>query len=397
MKIAVIKHASIKQDISDLLLDFKAYESVENGIMLDFHGNVITAERTGNDAVWYEMDNHLEWEDFIMQEVAEGKHMMLQGLTAPQEWIREKLPFLQGGSFQLVIFMYQKRPDQHSVTSWARFGTLYPDTDFVEIALPHNWEDNGKKEAMRNLTHEIMHVYVRRMNRRVAYYNTRGGTYRAVTDVMDNTPTATGRKPYYKEFDIYAKDGNRAIQRKFLRAHPLWSEMTDFLPIAHKTMWQAVVSFIKASWDVDVEEKKNASRIKDWADAIQKHEGWYMGSCSYRGNNPANARWANQPTAMGTHKCGAKGAETEYALFPDYKTGRKYLEDLLTSHATGKSTLYTRKAKELFGKNSSSELTIYEHLQIYAPSADSNNPLAYAQFVAQQLGVSIDTQIKTLV
>src|SRR4051812_25836093 len=45
-----------------------------------------------------------------------------------------------------------------------------------------------------------------------------------------------------------------------------------------------------------VDEVKNALSttradvIRKWADAIQLHEGWFVGSKSYRNNNPGNLR-----------------------------------------------------------------------------------------------------------
>ena len=87
-------------------------------------------------------------------------------------------------------------------------------------------------------------------------------------------------------------------------------------------------------------------------------------------------------------------------MFPDYKTGRKYLEDILTSHAMGGSELYNRKAKEI-GKRNSGDMTLYEWAQVYAPSGDSNNPRLYAEFVVKYLrekgvDITIDKPIKTL-
>ncbi len=42
------------------------------------------------------------------------------------------------------------------------------------------------------------------------------------------------------------------------------------------------------------------------------------------------------------------------------------------------------------------EMTLVQFYERYAPSADNNDPLAYAQFVAQKIGVTVDTPIKNL-
>lgn len=40
--------------------------------------------------------------------------------------------------------------------------------------------------------------------------------------------------------------------------------------------------------------------------------------------------------------------------------------------------------------------TIAEYFKLYAPSNDGNNPVAYANSVAKQLGVSVNTKISQL-
>jgi hypothetical protein len=41
-------------------------------------------------------------------------------------------------------------------------------------------------------------------------------------------------------------------------------------------------------------------------------------------------------------------------------------------------------------------MTLKQFTEIYAPSVDKNNPLKYSLWVAEQIGVKIDTQIKDL-
>jgi hypothetical protein len=47
-------------------------------------------------------------------------------------------------------------------------------------------------------------------------------------------------------------------------------------------------------------------------------------------------------------------------------------------------------------KNYPATATLYDFFAKYAPSSDNNNPKAYAESVAKQLGVSANTQIKDL-
>ncbi len=114
------------------------------------------------------------------------------------------------------------------------------------------------------------------------------------------------------------------------------------------------------------------------ASAIQQVEGYYppgtpgypQGSLSYRNNNPGNIR-------PGSLAVGATGSNGGYAVFPDYQTGWNALVGLIQSPA-------------YWG------LTLTQFFSRYAPSADNNNPAAYAATVAASLGVDADTPLSQL-
>lgn len=120
------------------------------------------------------------------------------------------------------------------------------------------------------------------------------------------------------------------------------------------------------------------SKIEAWADATQQHEGWFPGSRSYRNNNPGNIKYVGQPSAIGSDSLG-------FCIFATYADGRKSLTDMLIRAATPPAEGYNP------------EMTLVQFYERYAPSSDNNNPLAYAQFVARKIGVTVDTQIKNLV
>lgn len=106
------------------------------------------------------------------------------------------------------------------------------------------------------------------------------------------------------------------------------------------------------------------------ASAIQQVEGYYPGSLAYRNNNPGNLR-------PGSLAVGATGQSGGYATFPDYQTGWNALLGLI------QSPMYWN-------------LTLTQFFAQYAPSADNNNPAAYAATVAANLGVDANTPISTL-
>lgn len=134
---------------------------------------------------------------------------------------------------------------------------------------------------------------------------------------------------------------------------------------------------------VELLSAQKLSRITEWAKAIQKFEGYYQpgenpkypnGSISYRNNNPGNLRWS--PFQNGT--------EGGFSTFRTYEEGFDALEYQLTIAANGKSQVYTP------------EMTLLRFFQVYAPSSDNNYPDIYAKFVADSLGININTKIKTL-
>lgn len=112
--------------------------------------------------------------------------------------------------------------------------------------------------------------------------------------------------------------------------------------------------------------------------AIKAHEGWYIGSVSYRNNNPGNCRYSSlgylpiyEPVERDSKN---------FAVFKDYATGWLYLQNLILN-----------KAKRNLNQN------LYQFFAIYAPEADNNDPEHYAEVVATKMGVSPSTwQMKNL-
>lgn len=103
--------------------------------------------------------------------------------------------------------------------------------------------------------------------------------------------------------------------------------------------------------------------------AIQKHEGWYAGSRSYRNMNPGNLRWAHQTQSTGPDKDG-------YAMFATYQDGFNTLKGMILSAAKGLSKVY--KPSD----------TLYDFFNKFAPASDNNLPLHYAEVVASAMNVN---------
>jgi len=115
-------------------------------------------------------------------------------------------------------------------------------------------------------------------------------------------------------------------------------------------------------------EPVHGSYLLEWASAIKDYEG-KPGDLSYKNNNPGNLR----------------SLSGGFLKFKTWDDGWKALLDYLTRAATGKHKAYKP------------EFTLLQFFKVYSPSADNNNPLAYATYVAKKLNLPIETQIKTLV
>ncbi len=135
------------------------------------------------------------------------------------------------------------------------------------------------------------------------------------------------------------------------------------------------ISLLGAKIDPPQEEIVKKNYIKEWALAIQEYEGWKEGSLTYRHNNPGALRWSKYQI---DHKNG-------FSVFASYEDGFRALEFQLKIATNGQSSVYFP------------DDTLLQFFEKYAPSSDNNNPKAYAQFVANKLGVGIDIKIKELV
>lgn len=216
---------------------------------------------------------------------------------------------------------------------------------FVEIPM-----QAGRRNAMDvavALSHEVIHAI-----HRICWW--RGFPTNDTMDVYD------------KDAELDAVDGNRARNLAVLAPYldamlelPVWDALE-----AIKGKLIALLAIVKAMGPAK-------SRIKEWADAIEAYEN--MGA---RFNNPGALRWS--PTQDSTLD--------GYAHFATYAIGRKALEDQLIIAAN----------ERLDDSSYRPEMTLIQFFARYSPSADGNDPNAYALFVAQRLKVDPTVQISTL-
>lgn len=118
-------------------------------------------------------------------------------------------------------------------------------------------------------------------------------------------------------------------------------------------------------------------------------EGYNAGDTrAKRNNNPGNLKFAGQP--------GAEADEDGFAVFMTARDGFNALKAQIRAAIEGKSSVYTPDMVLYNPNYVSKKKTPKEKpgfFQVYAPSEDKNNPKHYAEFVAENLGVSTSTKL----
>lgn len=117
------------------------------------------------------------------------------------------------------------------------------------------------------------------------------------------------------------------------------------------------------------------NHLREFALSIQKHEGWYPGSRSWRNNSPGNLRYSKFQS----------GVRDGFAYFKDYETGLAALEWDVKQKCLGNTSTG-------LGPNS----TIEDFFKFFAPSSDGNYPLEYAAGIAREIGISPLSQLREI-
>lgn len=306
---------------------------------------------------------------FGIYTVEDNKQKELWGLWDVKDDLRA-LDMVPRHLFHACVFLYDLEDtgfrSSHpgaTVGHWTTYGELYSGTEFVEIATTRAWD--RKNDIFRVLTHEIRHVYVARL-RRKGYQ---------IPDYMDATPVndkATGKVtyvPYYNEFDLAAPYSNRVATDRVLNGFQ--AAIVD----------QPILSNLVRSIMTYAASTPLAARTRNltlMAEAIKKHEGWYVGSRSHRNNNPGNAKYLKQKNTVGSDREG-------FAIFKTYADGWSYLLAMLSNAAHNNSRVYR------------ADMSLYDFFAVYAPAADNNNPRRYAEAVAAHIGVPATTTLRELI
>lgn len=396
-KILILKEAGVVADIQDDLRNFKEYEQTRLGIKLEITERSIDLPGLTHESF-----------KIAAVELKNGQpvYQNMYGLSGIKKRIRD-LNIARPYQYDVVIFLYDlddtdwaaKNRPAASIGHWTYFEPLYEGTSFVEIATRKSWK---KDDPFRVLTHEFRHSCVFRLR----------ALGHAVEDVMDSTfvPAEGKYVPYYKEYTVFAKDGNRAAQNQILMPYV---DLLCFALGAKKKIFD-LTGLLDSLMKQLMPPTQPSARLIKWAEAIKKHEGWYVGSRSYRTNNPGNFKGALTPYMK---SLGASGRDPQgFMIFPTYQKGWEALLQFLKDAQANdlipyrefatKRDQYLRSQGKPEGpkdRKGRSICTLQDFYQVYAPASDNvvpgftNDPNAYALAVAKEIdgvgGVNIDTPI----
>lgn len=407
--LVLANNLSPEVSIEDDLSTWQTYEKETLDIDLD-----ITVRRVDVGKIFHK--------SFGIYTVAKDVKLDLYGLDGMMQRLRDR-KLVEQGEYHAVVFlydpsdseMYKKNPG--GIGHWTHFSQIYPGTEFTEIAVKKEWDNAG--DIFRVLTHEIRHAYVFRLRRKGV----------PVTDVMDSTPTlvncttheripvggdaanaCVAYLPYLEEFSPLSTTGNRALQNRTVKPYvPKVVEGLELVNFIKRIIQQFLAQFENTM------PKPKEDLLVRWAEAIKLHEGWFVGSRSYRNLNPGNFKGV---LSAYMKSLGAIGRDKDgFMVFPSYEKGWQALLQFLRDSRENSLIPYRafatkrdenlRKAGKTEGpkdKKGRSVCTLNDYYQVYAPEGDNvvpgfqNDPHSYAREVAKYIGngVSVETPVDQL-
>ena len=114
-----------------------------------------------------------------------------------------------------------------------------------------------------------------------------------------------------------------------------------------------------------------------FCNSIALYEGG-PGDANHRNNNPGNCKY--NPSGYLPMYGVVRKSPAGFAIFRDWDTGMLYLRNMV------RGMIHKRP-----------EETIHQFISRYAPTSDNNDPLQYATFIANSLGVAITFKMGGLV
>lgn len=380
----LILRNKLQIDISDDIAKWISYEADRLGIevLVDFKD--INVEPLAHKSFGVRAKGNVSWEPYGLDNI---KPMLRAANIVPK--------YL----YHIVVFIYDYentelyRTNPGAVGHWTYFEELYPGTEFVEIATTKAWDKQG--DVFRVITHEARHAFVNRCRRRNNPIPDVMDATPMVVDCDNNQPNSAGKCsayiPYYKEFEPFAVDGNRAVQTILLKPVinlvVLAPELTTYID-SLKTLVAQLQAKLR-----ELMGNKDTEKMIKWAEGIKIHEGFFVGSRSYRNNNPGNFRYPVGSTYVAS--LGAIGRDKDnFAIFSSYQKGWEALLQFLRDAKANQLIAYRKYATAM--QRPGNICTLSDFFSVYAPAFDNNQPLAYAEAVAKHIGVTPDTPVNLI-
>ena len=113
---------------------------------------------------------------------------------------------------------------------------------------------------------------------------------------------------------------------RYTRRHQILDPNQSWL---RRNLWPRYVDDPNDVGSHDAAPSSPNSELSHVADAVQKQEGYFAGSRSYRNNNPGNIKYGSFAVSYGATGMDDQG----HAIFPSYAAGRAALEGLLKKHS----------------------------------------------------------------
>lgn len=280
--------------------------------------------------------------------------------------------------YHTIIFVYNQGAAAtfpFSPTNVLAGGWTYPDplngAAFIEIPYFDRYSDS-LDDLYRVLSHEIIHSFHRH-----CWW---GGE--ATNDTMDL---------YDKDFEPDAPDGNRA--RNLAELAPYWPiaagvETKQGMLIQLYSALIPLLVQIKAAYNMVM--NPHASRIPDWANAAYIYEGNGPNDRATRNCNPGNLRYSGYIMSLG-----AAGKDKDnFAIFDNMTDGMNALKQFLSDVINWELIPYREYAEK--NGRTRQNFNLFDFYRVYSPTSDSNDPDAYALFIANKLSVNPQDPIANL-
>jgi len=305
-----------------------------------------------------------------------------------RDWFQANIVPLLGG-YDIAIFQLGDIAPQPGLPlgiSFGEYGSTWCCESFVNAEVSQLYLPVPNGEYMINagdlatviIEHEISHALygIALQHDRTHEFFYSGQFAKVLTDIVLPVPSSNRLITLYKQLVTLLQEELGILQAQS-RSDPMPPSSQAQNPAPETT--QAAKPTATAS----------TTLLDRFCEAIKNYEGFAgpgstlngvfypNGTPAYRNNNPGNCRYS--PVGYLPYYEPVERSADDFAIFKDYATGWLYLENLV---------------REKIQANPSA--TIAQFFAVYAPASDGNDPVRYAQTIAQEIGVETSFPVRNL-